>query len=71
MRDRDREAEQAAALATLRAELRTLVDAHPHLRGRADLAEQVLRAAGLGPDDGPDDGDPTVRALLAAARGDA
>ena len=38
MRDRDREAEQAAARATLRAELRALVDAHPHLRGRADLA---------------------------------
>ena len=71
MRDRDREADLAAAHATLRAELRALVDDHPHLRGRGDEAEQVLRAAGLGPDDGPDDVDPTVRALLAAARGDA
>ena len=73
MRDRDvrREAEQAAARAILRAELRALVDAHPHLRGRVDLAEQVLRAAGIDTDGVPDDVDPVVRELVDAARSDA
>ena len=71
MRDVRREVEQAAALATLRAELRALVGAHPHLRGRADEAEQVLRAAGLDPDGDSPSRRAELRALVDAARGDA
>lgn len=54
MRDRDvqRAAHLAEARALLRAELRALVAAYPHLRGRCGDAGEVIDAAGVCADAG-------------------